>query len=475
VLLFRGWGLESRVGTESQARIKSIQGDIDALKKKLETHYPFIHGVKDSEKPEDIQVAFRGDPNNPEGPAIPRHFLSLLSDGDPQPFTKGSGRLELADDIVQQPVAIRVFVNRIWKGHFGTGIVDTPSNFGVTGERPTNPELLEYLASYFVANGMSTKALHRAIMLSSVYQLSTADNPEAFAKDSGNRFYWRAEKKRLDAEQLRDGILMTSGNLDDAMGGPSADLTPAYLRRTVYGKVSRYKLDEYLQLFDFPSPSISAEKRFVTTVPLQRLFLMNSDFVQIESEELAKRVANEPDNRSRVRRIYQYVYGRDATEEEIGLGLEYLKTEPMLEYDEQKAKPAAAPAGGRRGGRGGAAPPAKGPAKPEMPAVTQNQTEGEGSASSGQPVDAAPPLPPVGLPDAVAKAAPPMPDVGEAKPAEGEAADAAAATPMGAGMMGGMGGRRGQGGGPAEVKYDATVWGRYAKVLFSSSEFLFIN
>ena len=104
------------------------------------------------------------------------------------------------------------------------------SNFGVTGERPTNPELLEYLASYFVENGKSIKALHRAIMLSSVYQLSTADNPEAFAKDSGNRLYWRAEKKRLDAEQLRDGVLMTSGNLDDAMGGPSADLTPAYLR-----------------------------------------------------------------------------------------------------------------------------------------------------------------------------------------------------------------------------------------------------
>ena len=97
---------------------------------------------------------------------------------------------------------------------------------------------------------------------------------------------------------LRDGVLLTAGNLDDAMGGPSADLTPAYLRRTVYGKVSRYKLDEYLQLFDFPSPSISAEKRFVTTVPLQRLFLMNSDFMQMEAEELAKRVANEPDNRS---------------------------------------------------------------------------------------------------------------------------------------------------------------------------------
>jgi hypothetical protein len=199
---------------------------------------------------------------------------------------------------------------------------------------------------------------------------------------------------------------------------------------------------------------------------------MNSDFVQIESEELAKRVANEPDNRSRIRKIYQYVYGRDASEEEITLGVEYLRTEPMLEYDEQKAKPAAAGAGGRRGGRSAPAP-AKAPVKPEVPAITENQSVGASSGSSGVAADAAPPLPEVSPTDAIAKAAAPMPDAGEVKAAEGEAA--AAATPMGAGMMGGMGGRRGAGGGPAEVKYDATVWGRYAKVLFSSSEFLFIN
>jgi hypothetical protein len=454
VLLFRGWGLESRVGPEAQARIKSIQANIDAVRKKLETRYPFIHGVKDAEKPEDIQVAFRGDPNNPEGPAIPRHFLSLLSEGDPQPFKQGSGRLELAEAIIKQPVAIRVFVNRIWKGHFGTGIVDTPSNFGVTGERPTNPELLEYLASYFVETGMSVKSLHRAIMLSSVYQLSTAENPEAFAKDSGNRLYWRAEKKRLDAEQLRDSILLTSGNLDDAMGGPSADLTPTYLRRTVYGRVSRYKLDEYLQLFDFPSPSISAEKRFVTTVPLQRLFLMNSDFMQVEAEELAKRVANEVDNRTRIKKAYQYIYGRDATEEEIALGLDYLKSEPMLEYDEGKARAPLAPAGGRRGAR---------------PAVTQVKPE----ATPAEGV--IPPIPSEAkAAEAVKPDVPmPMPDSGEAV-ATGDAMPNAAMG-MGMGMMGGMGGRRGQAGGAPEVKYDVTVWGRYAKILYSSSEFLFIN
>src|SRR5690242_3071896 len=105
------------------------------------------------------------------------------------------------------------------------------------------------------------------------------------------------DRKRMDAEQLRDSVLAVAGNLDPALGGPSEDLTPGFTRRTVYGKVSRYKLDEYLQLFDFPAPNISAEKRFTTTVPLQRLFLMNSDFMQLEAEELARHVAGEPDNR----------------------------------------------------------------------------------------------------------------------------------------------------------------------------------
>jgi hypothetical protein len=254
------------------------------------------------------------------------------------------------------------------------------------------------------------------------------------------------------------------------MGGPSADLTPAYLRRTVYGRVSRYKLDEYLQLFDFPSPSISAEKRFVTTVPLQRLFLMNSDFMQVEAEELAKRVANEPDNRTRIKKAYQYIYGRDATEEEITLGIEYLKSEPMLEYDEGKARAPIAPAGGRRGGRGAA-----------VPAVTQVKPEAaapaESSGSSDAPAGAIPPLPGGAAKPAevAAKADTPMPDAGEAV-AGGAAGDAMPnAGGMGMGMMGGMGGRRGQGGGAPEVKYDVTVWGRYAKILYSSSEFLFIN
>ncbi|MGO9259809.1 MAG: DUF1549 domain-containing protein [Bryobacteraceae bacterium] len=438
VLLFRGWGLESRTGAQAQAQMASIRNDIEEARKKLQPEYPYLHGVEDISNPVNLPVSIRGNPMN-LGPEVPRHFLSMLSKGDPEPFHNGSGRLELADDILQQPIAMRVIVNRIWKGHFGTGIVETPSNFGQTGERPTNPELLEYLASTFVKSGMSIKKLHREIMLSGVYQLATDNDAANFAKDSGNRLYWRADHKRLDAEQLRDSVLLVSGNLDTELGGPSEDLTPGFTRRTVYGKVSRYKLDEYLQLFDFPTPNISAEKRFTTTVPLQRLFLMNSDFIQVESEALAKRVAAEPDNRARIRKAYTLVYNREPSEEEIKLGIEYLHSEPLKEYDENKKK--APEGGGGRGGRGGRG----------------------GGMSGTVTADAAPP--------------------------EGGAGDAAAGgeTPMGMGLMGGMGGfggfgggagggRRGAGRGPAaEVKYEPTAWGRYAKVLLSSSEFLFVN
>jgi hypothetical protein len=440
VLLFRGWGLESRSGSESQTQMATIRTDIEEARKKLEPAYPFIHGVEDAAKPVELQLAIRGNPEN-LGPEVPRHFLSILSPGDPVAFTKGSGRLELADLILKQPIAMRVIVNRVWKGHFGTGIVDSPSNFGTTGERPTNPELLEYLASSFAKNGMSIKKLHREIMLSSVYQLSSDNDAANAAKDSGNRSYWRFDRKRLEAEQLRDAVLLISGNLDKSVGGPSTDLTPAFTRRTVYGKVSRYKLDEYLQLFDFPAPNISAEKRFTTTVPLQRLFLMNSDFMQYEAEQLAKRVAAEPDNRARIKKAYLLVYGRDPSEQEIKLGIEYLHAEPMREFEENKNKPADNAPGGGRGGRGGGAP---GP----------------------QTTDAAKPAPEGG--------------------AVAEAGGGAEAMPMGMGMMGGMGGFAGFGGAgggrrgagpavPTTVKYDPSAWGRYAKVLFSSSEFLFIN
>jgi uncharacterized protein DUF1549/uncharacterized protein DUF1553/cytochrome c len=453
VLLFRGWGLQSRIGPEALARLKSMQDDVAAARKELDPHFPFLHGVKDAETPADIQLAIRGNPEN-LGAVVPRHFLSVFADGEAKPITKGSGRLELAEDILQQPIAMRVIVNRIWKGHFDTGIVDTPSNFGQTGERPANPELLEYLASCFVKNGMSIKKLHRAIMLSATYQLGTENNEVNYAKDSGNRLYWRFNRRRMDAEQLRDSVLAVAGNLDDALGGPSEDLIPAFKRRTVYGKVSRYKLDTYLQTFDFPPPNISAEKRFTTTVPLQRLFLMNSDFMQIEAEELSRRVAAEPDNRERIRKLYRLAFTRDPSDEEIQLGLDYLRTEPLKEYEEKKNKPKS---DGADAGKTHDAP------APET-----------GVVSTGGSVDAkAAPAPAA---DLTADAAPSAPEAADPPPEADAAAPALENEGMGMGMMDGvLGMGRNRKGAPPEVKYDPTVWGRYAKVVLSSTEFLFIN
>jgi hypothetical protein len=329
-----------------------LRDDIEALRKEQPAEYAFVHGVADAEKPVNLRISKRGNPFN-LGDEEPRHFLSVLSDGTPAPFANGSGRLELADAILNQPIAMRVVVNRIWKGHFGTGLVDTPSNFGKTGERPTHPELLEYLAQLFIDNGLSIKKLHREIMLSASYQLSADHDQNSFDKDSGNRLYWRANRHRMTAEQIRDSVLLVSGALDTKTGGPSAPLTPSYARRTVYGKVSRYKLDEYLQLFDFPSPNLSAEKRFSTTVPLQRLFFMNSDFMQQQGELLAKRIAAEPTTADRIQKAYRLIFGRAATEAEVRAAVQYLSTEPLKEYEERKAARAGAAGEAGRAGDAG--------------------------------------------------------------------------------------------------------------------------
>src|SRR5262249_19989680 len=192
VLAFRGWGLERQLSADRRRYIDGLRGDIEKLRKAQPPKYAFVHGVGDVEKPVNLKISRRGNPFN-LGDDVPRHFLSVLSDGAPAAFATGSGRLELADAIVRQPIAMRGIVNHFWKGHVGSGLVDSPSNFGVAGERPTNPELLEYLAQSFVDNKMSIKQLHRDIMLSAVYQLSTDYVAANFEKDSGNRLYWRAD------------------------------------------------------------------------------------------------------------------------------------------------------------------------------------------------------------------------------------------------------------------------------------------
>jgi cytochrome c553 len=333
---FRGPSLDRWLGTDRRRYIEALREEIKTITKALPAKYAYVHGVEDVEKPAPIRVAIRGNPFKP-GDEVSRHFPSVLVDGDPAPFSKGSGRHELADAIVQEPLAMRVIVNRVWKWHFGTGLVNSASNFGKIGDPPSNPELLEHLAAWFVENGQSIKKLHRQILLSAAYQSSADDSPAAFAKDSGNRWYWRANRRRMMAEEVRDSALFVAGALDEKMGGPSEELTPSATRRTLYAKISRYKLDSFLQLFDFPAPTISAEQRFSTNVPLQRLFLMNSDFMQQQAERLARKLETEADNSSRVKKAYRTLFGREPKAEELTAGLEYLSAEPLRAYEERKA------------------------------------------------------------------------------------------------------------------------------------------
>lgn len=343
LLVFNGYGLERQLSPEWNAHIASVKADIEKRRKALPKQFPFVHGVKDDDKPGNIRIHERGSPYS-LGAEAPRAFVAVLSkDAKPVPFTKGSGRAELAEAIATHPLTDRVIVNRVWRQHFGTGIVDTPSNFGVAGEKPSHPELLEYLASEFVANGRSIKKLHRMLLLTSTYQLSSDYSAENHAKDSANRLYWRFNRQRKDAEQIRDSILVASNELDRKMFGPSAELTDDFKRRTVYGRVSRFKLDTYLALFDFPNPNISAEKRFVTNVPLQRLFFLNSDFVYGQASKFVRRLQEEETDEKKIAKAYRILYQRDVTPAELKAGLEYLNAErsrPAETKPDQPEEPA---------------------------------------------------------------------------------------------------------------------------------------
>jgi cytochrome c553/mono/diheme cytochrome c family protein len=340
LFVFRGPALDRWLGADRRRYIDELRDDIKTITKAMPPKYTYVHGVEDAEKPAAMKVAIRGNPFK-AGDEVTRHFPSVLVAGEPPVFAKGSGRAELAEAIVHQPIAMRVIVNRVWKWHFGTGLVNSPSNFGKLGEQPSNPDLLEYLASWFADNGCSIKKLQRMLMLSAVYQSGAADSPAAFAKDAGNRWYWRANRRRMTAEEVRDSALFVAGALDEKMGGPSEELSPSATRRTLYGKVSRYRLDQFLQLFDFPAATISAEQRFSTNVPLQRLFLMNSDFVQQQAEKLARRIEGEADNTARVTKAYRILFGRDPRPEELSAGLEYLAAEPLRAYEERRKAEAA--------------------------------------------------------------------------------------------------------------------------------------
>jgi hypothetical protein len=275
---------------------------------------------------QDVAMQIRGNPTS-LGPVSPRRFLAVLA-AEPRRFTQGSGRLELAQAIVRDaaPLAARVIVNRVWQHHFGRGIVDTPSNFGNQGSRPSHPELLDDLAARFIESGWSLKWLHREIVLSVAYQQASAVGGGANA-DPGNSLLGRAPRRRLEVEPWRDAMLAAAGTLDRRVGGPATDLNDAgNNRRTLYGTVRRRELDDLMRLYDCPDATAHWPTRIDTTTPLQQLYVLNSDFIGRQAAALASRVRHEHPNdlSAQVRRAYALLFGRSPSDREQALAQRFL-------------------------------------------------------------------------------------------------------------------------------------------------------
>jgi hypothetical protein len=316
---------KSKPTADGKQKIKDLQAEMEKLKKSAPPPPPMTHALAEG-APADMPIYVRGNPAQP-GEVAPRRFLRVLAGDDPPRFTKGSGRLELAQAIASKdnPLTARVIVNRVWAWHFGRGLVGTPSNFGQLGERPTHPELLDDLTARFIENGWSLKWLHREIMLSATYRLSSEASARLQAVDPDNRLLGHMHRQRLEVEAWRDALLAVSGQLDQSFGGPTVDLNAANRRRAVYCKVSRHELNGLLRLFDFPDPNITSERRTETTVPQQQLFVLNSPFFIGQAKALAARLAaEESTDPARVRRAYLLAYGRPASDAEVALGLRYL-------------------------------------------------------------------------------------------------------------------------------------------------------
>ena len=322
--------VEGRLEGTPKERIVTLREDHSQLKKEAEAIQILnAHSLTEGNA-QDLPIYLAGDPGK-KGDIAKRANLAIFTDGEKVPYEpQGSGRLEFANSIASDdnPLTARVMVNRIWAGHFGKGLVGTLSNFGTLGERPTHPHLLDYLAVEFMKNEWSMKHIHRLIMNSAVYQQSSTFNAQKFEADPENNLLWRMNRRRLEVEPWRDGLLAVSGELQLDMGGPSAELDNAgNKRRTLYGFISRHRLNELLRLFDFPDPNITAAARPVTTVPLQQLFVLNSDFMMNRARALSVRVRSEMEGsiEEKIKQVFELLYGRVPEDADILLGKQFLE------------------------------------------------------------------------------------------------------------------------------------------------------
>ncbi|HEV7869133.1 MAG TPA: PSD1 and planctomycete cytochrome C domain-containing protein, partial [Chthoniobacteraceae bacterium] len=303
--------------------------------------YPKAYAVMEGQ-PRNARIQRKGDPGN-KGDEVPRGFLTVLGAQTLPAEEKGSGRRQLADWIAdaKNPLTARVMVNRIWQGHFGRGLVRTPNDFGLRGERPTHPELLDWLASRFVESGWSVKALHRTIMLSRAYQMSSEERPEAAAIDTNNDLFWRFNRRRLSAEEVRDSFLAIAGTLDRGPAGPHPFPPEKQWRytqhrpfvadyetdkRSIYLMQQRIKKQPFLEVFDGADANASTAVRPLSHTPIQALWMMNAGLAHDQSLKLAERLESTfSDEAARLALAFELVFGRSAAPDEIEQGRAYLR------------------------------------------------------------------------------------------------------------------------------------------------------
>jgi len=288
---------------------------------------PRAMAVRDRDKPIQPVVFVRGDPAN-KGDQVDRRFLEVLAP-EKAAFTEGSGRRELADRIASadNPLTARVWANHVWRHLLGRGLVKTPGDFGLQSDPPSHPELLDLLASALIQRGWSTKSLIRDIVLSDTYRQSSADRPEAATADPENTLLWRAHRRRMDFEAMRDSMLAASGQLDLTEGGRPVDLSaePFPTRRTVYGHIDRANLDPLFTTFDFPNPDVSSPERPQTMVPQQALFALNDGFIIAQARALASAAGKSENPSAAVEWLHRRVFLRPPTPEESRLATEFLQ------------------------------------------------------------------------------------------------------------------------------------------------------
>lgn len=317
--------------------IEAQRGQIENAKIELtrllvEGPFPMAYAVTEG-TPHDVAIQLRGEPAQP-GEIVPRGFVSVLAGDAPLP-AHGSGRLELARWITRpdHPLTARVMANRIWQHHFGRGIVASENDFGVRGDRPTHPELLDWLASQFVREGWSIRKMHRLMMMSATYQQASGDDPRGREIDPEAKLLWRFNRRRLSAEEIRDAMLQVSGDLDPTVGEghpfPSPETwgftqhSPYYgvypsNRRSVYLMQQRLKRHPFLGLFDGADPNVTTAHRIETTVPTQALYLMNNEFVFARAESITKRWLTSPaPSDSQLEQLFLLTLGRPASLSEM--------------------------------------------------------------------------------------------------------------------------------------------------------------